>query len=314
MTPRCIARSQEVVPASELEVDRAHVCAIAVIVHWGEFAPTLSLAQDCLEDGSFDLVVVVANDMSTTSTSDRRIIWIVPERNLGYGTACQLAATRVKADYYAFLNPDVKLASSAAERCISALKEGVSVSGPVLFSPQGGLQSGCGVLRGVMRSPSARVMPANRIDDCQWVTGAALFCRWSVIDEVGFDGSYFLGAEDVDLCDRVREHGGRVAIVRDAVGTHQGAGTMMEGRWQYYVLRNRVWLARKRCSLIVALSAYLWLALALLPRILLADLIKRRSYDLSYSAYRALLDAGASLPPFNEPWSHEPVPQRWMRW
>ena len=141
-----------------------------------------------------------------------------------------------------------------------------------------------------------------------------MFCRREVITDVGFDGSYFLGAEDADLCVRARERGWDVGIVRDARGIHEGRTSITEGRCHYYSVRNRVWLARKRLPRWVALANYLWLAGAMVPRVICADTLKRRGYSLSRAAIRSLIDAAAPLPPFGEPWPGEPVPQAWLDW
>ncbi len=263
----------------------------------------------------FQHVVVVANDRRAIVRDEPGVSWVVPERNLGYGAACQLAADMFEADYYAFLNPDVVLLGDAASRCLDALdRGGLSVAGPVLVHRDGRLQSGCGTWSRVLRAPVVLTWPSAAIATCDWITGAALFCRREVMTEVRFDGSYFLGAEDADLCDRVRERGWEVGIVKEARGLHEGKTSITEGRWQYYSLRNRVWLARKRHSRLVALMNYLWLAGAMVPRVMCADVLKGRGYSLSRAALRSLIDAGAPLPPFGQPWPHEPVPQRWLSW
>ncbi len=294
--------------------DGAHR-AIAVIVQWGDPEATFDLATEHLASGAFDHVVVVANDGRVATRTDSRISWKTPSRNLGYGAACQWAAMNCPARLYAFLNTDVRLADDAAKRCLDALLlPETAVAGPLLLHDDGSLQSGCGTWTCLLRRPRADAWPTTGVSCCEWITGAALFCRREVVTEVGFDGSYFLGNEDADLCDRVRERGWRVAIVRDARGYHQGGATMTGGRWQYYTVRNRIWFARKRRRRSAAMASVVWAALVLLPRIALADTIKRRSYSLTYSAYRGVVDGMAKLPAFGEPWPHEPVPRAWMEW
>jgi len=295
--------------------------AIAVLVHWGDQEPTLTMATACLESGAFHRVVVIANDLiplkaaTPRAPAESQVSWVIPERNLGYGAACQLATRLHDADYYAFLNTDVELLGRAAEACLAALHDGgLDIAGPVLVHHDGRLQSGCGTWSRLLQTPLIRRSPQAPISACGWITGAAMFCRREVMAEVGFDGSYFLGLEDADLCDRARERGWTVGVVRDARGIHEGGATMTEGRWQYHSLRNRVWFARKRRSTPVAVANVIWLAVALVPRVVFADTVKRRGYQLTRSAWRALIDARATLPPFGEPWPHEPVPQAWMHW
>ncbi|MFW2388068.1 MAG: glycosyltransferase family 2 protein [Polyangiales bacterium] len=54
-----------------------------------------------------------------------------------------------------------------------------------------------------------------------WVTGAAMMIRRSVIDEIGlFDVGYFLYFEEVDLCYRAQKAGWQVYYVPDSVVVH----------------------------------------------------------------------------------------------
>ena len=289
--------------------------AVAVLVHWGDPQPTLRLAAMYAKQPVFDHVVVMANDRRAAARNEPGVSWVVPERNLGYGAACQRAADMFDADYYAFLNPDVVLLGDAAARCLDALENaGLSIAGPVLVHGDGRLQSGCGTWSRILRAPVVLTWPSTAVAKCEWITGAAMFCRREVMTDVRFDGSYFLGGEDADLCDRVRELGWEVGIVKEARGVHEGKTSITEGRWQYYSLRNRVWLARKRHSRRVALVNYLWLAGAMVPRIMCADVLKRRGFALSRAALRSLVDAAAPLPTFGQPWPHEPVPQAWLAW
>ncbi len=58
------------------------------------------------------------------------------------------------------------------------------------------------------RALDAQYRAATQVD---WVTGAALMMRRTIFDRVGgFDESYFLYFEDIDLCRRVRDLGLRV--------------------------------------------------------------------------------------------------------
>lgn len=304
----------EAPPLTDVEGARGGSGAVAVIVHWGEAQATVRLAQQHLRSGVFDRVAIVANDGTVTHPSDPRMTWIVPTRNLGFGSACQYAARLVDADRYAFLNTDVRLPGETARRCLSALDTpGVGITGPLLVREDDTFQSGSGSWMPLLGTPRMPQRVPKGLTLCAWVTGAAMFCRREVVTEVGFDGSYFLGSEDADLCDRVAEAGWKVAVV-DARAYHEGGATMTGGRAQYYTLRNRIWFARKRRTRLAALVWTAWTALVLVPRIALADVVKRRGHQRSIAACRALTDAWAKLPTFGEPWPHEPVPQAWMRW
>ena len=63
--------------------------------------------------------------------------------------------------------------------------------------------------------------------EADWVSGACFLVRRSAFEQVGgFDESYFMYAEDVDLCWRLRQHHWTAAYVPAAEVTHrQGVST-----------------------------------------------------------------------------------------
>lgn len=70
---------------------------------------------------------------------------------------------------------------------------------------------------------SAAALPEPAID---YVNGASLFARADVFPDCGlFDERFFLFNEELALCDRVKESGGRIGWCRDAVVEHTGAAT-----------------------------------------------------------------------------------------
>ena len=78
-------------------------------------------------------------------------------------------------------------------------------------------------------------LDAVDVTDVDWVSGACFLARRRALEELGgFDESYFMYAEDTDLCWRARRAGWGVAYVPDAVVTHlQGLST---ARRPYFML------------------------------------------------------------------------------
>ncbi|MBI1947089.1 MAG: glycosyltransferase family 2 protein [Deltaproteobacteria bacterium] len=73
----------------------------------------------------------------------------------------------------------------------------------------------------------ARAVPERSTDDVDWVSGASMMIRRSVLERVGlFDETFFLYFEETDLCRRARAAGFRIAFVREASVAHlHGAST-----------------------------------------------------------------------------------------
>jgi GT2 family glycosyltransferase len=61
------------------------------------------------------------------------------------------------------------------------------------------------------------------IAEPDWIIGAFLLCRRTILQEInGFDEEYFLYAEDMDLCYRIRQRGYKVLYTPELAVTHLG--------------------------------------------------------------------------------------------
>jgi hypothetical protein len=163
-----------------------------------------------------------------------------------------------------------------------------------------------------MKIPRSNVMPINPMSECHWVTGASLFCRHEVLESVGFDGSYFLGFEDLDIGHRARLAGWKVVVLSDANAIHPARTTLKGARPVYYGIRNQIWFSRKNISILNSLVMTLY-SLRVIPRVLLADLVKRRPSHVLLMYY-GLIAGWGPLPKGQDPLSGEPIPSRWIDW
>jgi GT2 family glycosyltransferase len=197
--------------------------------------------------------------------------------------------------------------------CLDALDmPRVGISAPVLYLPNGNLQSGCGSLSKHMKIARSDIMPVKPIDECVWVTGASLFCRHEVFESIGFDGSYFLGYEDLDIGYRAGLTGWKVVVVSGASATHPARTTLKGARPVYYGIRNQIWFSRRHGSFLGTVAATLY-TLRIVPRVLLADVVKRRSSHVLLM-YHGLVAGWRPLPAAGEPLLGEPIPSRWIDW
>lgn len=90
-----------------------------------------------------------------------------------------------------------------------------------------------------------------------WLAGASLLMRRSVLDQIGlFDETFFLYFEETDLCRRAQNAGHKVIFVRESDVTHIGSvstgmkewdrvpGYWFDSRWHYFVKNHgRVYAA-----------------------------------------------------------------------
>ncbi len=286
----------------------------AIVVHYGDQHPTAQLANSLAELA--DEVLIVANDLSGRPDElDGRVEWLVPPRNLGYGDAFNFAILDRSSSAYVLLNTDIVMPQETFVRCLETVVEpGVGIVAPVLRYEDGSLQSGAARLTRWRRAPRVLVDPGAYRVDCTWVTGAAMFIREEVAREVGMDGSYFLGAEDADLCVRAGRMGWRVICRGDVSATHFGSQVITGPRWNYYATRNHVWWTRANFGL--GTAGLNWLgAFANLPRLIVADLFKRRSLTSTRLALLGLRHAWWVKPDREHgSLAAEPLAARVMTW
>lgn len=167
--------------------------------------------------------------------------------NLGYGTAANRGAALATGDLLLVCNSDVVLEPGAVKSLAAVLDADrrVAIAGPRVENRDGTLYPSprtfpdLGVAIG--HAFLGQVAPGNRFTrryrmldwdhaqalDADWVSGACFLVRreaWVALG--GFDESYFMYAEDVDLCWRAKRAGWTVAFEPAARVTHaQGAST-----------------------------------------------------------------------------------------
>ena len=225
----------------------------AVVVNY-ESGRSLARCITDLRDAGLSDVVVVDNGSTDGSLAGAEAVVagiqvVTPGRNLGYGAAANRGAAASSAALILICNPDLEVPLGAVAALVAALDDdpGCALVGPLIRTPSG------------ERYPSARQFPSmvdaaghallgifapnNRFTRnyqqadlaeggdgpsiVDWVSGACFLVRRSAFESVGgFDESYFMYAEDVDLCWRIGQAGWHVSYVPAAEVTHlQGLST-----------------------------------------------------------------------------------------
>lgn len=179
------------------------------------------------------LEVIVADNASADGTvamlAERfpAVRVIALGENLGFGRASNLCWRQARSPFVLFLNGDTRLTDRALDRLVEILeaRPDVGALGPRLRYSDGVLQMSFGSTptlvseflqkcwnagyargRGPLAAPLERRYASERAVD--WVSGACLLTRRSLLESLsGFDESFFLYSEDVDLCARVRATG-----------------------------------------------------------------------------------------------------------
>ena len=230
---------------------RRSVSVVMVVYMTGE---ALEQSLACvLADPLVDELVVVDNGsapvqlerLRALADQDGRVILVTGQGNVGFAKGANLGARTAKGDHLVFLNPDAFLQPG----CVAALVREIdgqptpSIVGGRVLNPDRTEQRGA--RRGEITPISAllslsglaKAVPAWGRFEVHWeqdalpdqvapaptISGACFCMRRADFDAVGgFDEGYFLHVEDVDLCWRVREAGGRVLFHPKAEVVHIG--------------------------------------------------------------------------------------------
>lgn len=195
---------------------------------------------------SFETVVVdnCSNDGKYAAFTAQfpKIRFIENTGNNGFANGCNTGANAANAAYLLFLNPD----TVATEEAIYDLWQSAK-SNPefgivtctqvdaqnkkykeIRFFPS--LKTLFGPFRALNRSFSKQTVQGNfseakNIVFPDWATGAVIFMSKSWYQKInGWNEKYWLYFEDVDICKRVMDQGGKVALIRNASILHKHGG------------------------------------------------------------------------------------------
>jgi GT2 family glycosyltransferase len=214
---------------------------------------TRPLLHACLSSVATDVPTLVVDNASTdgsaamVSADFPRVRLIARASNSGYGAAANEAIGACTSRYVLLLNSDTRLEADTITR-LTAYLDGhpeVAIAGPQLRNPDGSLQASCFPFPGSMRwlaeneplsyltgfipawrRRTLRFSPPTVAGTVPWVLGAALAIRREAFQEVGgFDESFFMYFEEVDLCWRLRHAGWQTHVVPDARIVHVGGAS-----------------------------------------------------------------------------------------
>jgi N-acetylglucosaminyl-diphospho-decaprenol L-rhamnosyltransferase len=144
---------------------------------------------------------------------------------LGFGENHNRAFAYCRTEYFAVLNPDLRVLQNPFPALSRCLADGaVGVAAPVVREADGVVADFVRPLVSpweVLRRRFGVIAPTDLDVEPEWIAGMFLAFRREVYAELGgFDPRYFLYCEDVDLCARARLRGLRLQIARDAFVTH----------------------------------------------------------------------------------------------
>lgn len=169
----------------------------------------------------------------------------IPE-NLGYAGGYNKALSQLKADYYVLLNSDVEVSSDWLQPMVRLLETNSNIAAcqPKLLSwKQKDSFEYAGAAGGWIDSFGYPFAMGRVLDICEkdegqydraqpifWASGAALFIRASVFNQMkGFDPYFFAHQEEIDLCWRIQLAGYQIFSCPQSTVWHVGGSTLPVG-------------------------------------------------------------------------------------
>lgn len=184
---------------------------------------------------AIDRLIVVDNDSTDDSVrvAEAAGATVIKKQRHGYGQGVNLGARQTRGDFFAIINPDIRFfEADSIERLMRHFDDPrVALVAPALQLLDGSLQDSARITPSPWnlirrRRMSPRAGEIREAGDVDWIVGAFYVVRRSAWEEVGgFDESYFLYFDDVDLCERLHRRGWKLHFDPDVViqHAHQGA-------------------------------------------------------------------------------------------
>ncbi|MFV8342762.1 glycosyltransferase family 2 protein [Flavobacterium sp. XS2P39] len=210
--------------------------------------------QECLESinaiisttFSFEVIIIdnFSNDGQFPIFKQKysKFTFIENSGNNGFSNGCNFGAGIATGNHFLFLNPDTKLTHQALETLLQTtvshpeigILSCLQINENNVFYKQKNLFPALGRFFGISRSLFRKLNKAklekrfNNDNDLfypDWVTGAVIFISREWFTKIkGWNEDYWLYFEDVDLCKKTYDAGGKVAVTRKATIFHQHGG------------------------------------------------------------------------------------------
>lgn len=195
--------------------------------------------------------------------SHPRVMYIYPGKNLGFGSAHNLALKHLRepSEAHLILNPDISFSPEVIPHLINRMSAETDIGAlmPKIVYLNGELQRLCKLLPTPLHLIFRRFVPFPRLrkyidevyelsglrqdipSDVPSLSGCFLLVRSSVLQKVkGFDERYFMYMEDVDLIRRINDIARTVYDPAVFVSHGYGKGSYRDKKLLYYHIRSAI--------------------------------------------------------------------------
>jgi len=224
----------------------------------------------CLEslssftDNKFNLEVIIVDNSSDAAFHDIEkeypgFRYVYNPVNGGFANGCNLGARNATGEFLLFLNPDTVVHETEIGNLLAAAKQNpeYSLVSYKQFNENGKESRAWGQfpdiwnLTGFQRAV-VKIFKMKKTDDInyeimfpEWVSGSVIMIRKEIFQNIsGFDEDFWMYYEDVDLCRRIHDIGGKIAFYRNIAVEHNHGGSSRINVRTYSVTKTEVFISR----------------------------------------------------------------------
>jgi N-acetylglucosaminyl-diphospho-decaprenol L-rhamnosyltransferase len=175
------------------------------------------IIEKCIKSISSDSKIIIVENSRNIEVKNylenkfSNVDVVIAGANLGYGKGNNLGVSKVKTQYAFILNPDTILDENCLKKMYVAqkkLKDNFTVLAPNFLNNYGYFTK-------------KKYFFENEILKVDYVKGFAMLINLKniVFSEI-FDENFFLFLEEIDLCKRIKDIGGKIFVVENATVQH----------------------------------------------------------------------------------------------
>ncbi len=172
----------------------------------------------------------VDNSLAKVEKDFSEVRIIKNNKNIGFGAANNLALKQIKNEYILLLNPDCYASIDTLKSMLEFMRNNTTVGaascrvekadGSIDWASHRGFPTPWAAFLYYILGDDSQYhltkRDMNTIHEIDSISGAFFMTRKSILDKVGlFDEDYFLYAEDIDLCFRIKKAGYKIMYVSD---------------------------------------------------------------------------------------------------
>jgi N-acetylglucosaminyl-diphospho-decaprenol L-rhamnosyltransferase len=240
---------------------RRGVIGVVVVSHNNE--STIARCLSAVRSDPMVSRVVVVDNASDDNTAgqvqavnevDKRVRFFRNRMNRGFAMACNQGASALAEPWVCFVNPDVFIEHDTLSRLLAHAQErpGAGMLGVELVDQRGDVDPNSrrndvslrALLKAGGRRESLYAAPEHEaLQRVDAISGALMLMPSNLFVKLGgFDESFRLHAEDLDLCRRVREGGYEVLVANDIRALHVGGvSSRSKPFWVGWQKRRSLW-------------------------------------------------------------------------